>query len=60
MLCTDNVNCPVGGGGVGTRGRDLTNFEIFLSNSPGWETKVSIKSVKKAPTPGGKSNLRLT
>ena len=51
-----NVN-PVGGGGGGgvrARGGDLTNFKIFRSNSPGWETKGQSESVKKAPTQGEK------
>ena len=47
-----NVN-PVGGGGVQARGRDLTNFKIFWSNSPGWETKGQSK-VSKNPHPRGK------
>ena len=48
-----NVN-PVGGGGerVQARGRDLTNFKIFWSNSPGWETKGQSK-VSKNPHPRG-------
>ena len=48
-----NVN-PVGGGGVRVRGGDLTNFKIFLSNSPGWETKGQSK-VSKKPPPQGKN-----
>ena len=47
-----NVN-PVGGGGVQARGRDLINFKIFWSNSPGWETKGQSK-VSKNPHPRGK------
>ena len=47
-----NVN-PVGGG-VRARGGDLTNFEIFWSNSPGWETKGQSK-VSKKPPPQGKN-----
>ena len=45
-----NVN-PVGGGGGGVRARggDLTNFEIFGSNSPGWETKGRSKVSKRPP-----------
>ena len=47
-----NVN-PVGwggeGGGVRTRGGDLTNFGIFGSNSPGWETKGRSKVSKRPP-----------
>ena len=49
-----NVN-PVGGGGVRARGGDLTNFEIFGSNSPGWETKGRSKVSKKPPPLGKKS-----
>ena len=45
---------PVGGGGVQARGRDLTNFKIFWSNSPGWETKGQSK-VSKKPPPQGKN-----
>ena len=49
-----NVN-PVGeGGGVRARGGDLTNFKIFRSNSPGWETKGQSK-VSKKPPPQGKN-----
>ena len=47
-----NVN-PVGGG-VRARGGDLTNFKIFRSNSPGWETKGQSK-VSKKPHPRGKN-----
>ena len=52
-----NVN-PVGGGGGGgvrARGGDLTNFKIFRSNSPGWETKGQSKVSKKPPPQGKKS-----
>ena len=53
-----NVN-PVGGGGGGggvrARGGDFTNFEIFGSNSPGWETKGPSKVSKKPPPQGKKS-----
>ena len=51
-----NVN-PVGGGGGGVRARggDLTNFKIFRSNSPGWETKDQSKVSKKSPPQGKKS-----
>ena len=52
-----NVN-PVGGwGGEGVRARggDLSNFEIFGSNSPGWETKGRSKVSKKPPPQGKKS-----
>ena len=50
-----NVN-PVGGGGrVRARGGDLTKFEIFLLNSPGWETKGRSKVSKKIPPQGKKS-----
>ena len=51
-----NVN-PVrgGGGGVRARGGDLTNFKIFWSNSPGWETKGQSKVSKKPPPQGKKS-----
>ena len=48
-----NVN-PVGVGGVRARGGDLTNFKIFRSNSPGWETKGQSK-VSKKPPPQGKN-----
>ena len=48
-----NVN-PLGGGGVRARGGDLTNFEFFGSNSPGWETKGRPK-VSKKPPPQGKN-----
>ena len=48
-----NVNPVGGGGGVQARGRDLTNFKIFWSNSPGWETKGQSK-VSKNPHPRGK------
>ena len=44
---------PRGGGGVRARGGDLTNFKIFGSNSPGWETKGQSK-VSKKPPPQGK------
>ena len=49
-----NVN-PVGGGGVRARGGDLTNFKLFRSNSPGWETKGQSKVSKKPPPQGKKS-----
>ena len=51
-----NVN-PVRGGGVGVRARggDLTNFKIFWSNSPGWETKGQSRESKKPPPQGEKS-----
>ena len=50
-----NVN-PLGGGGeVRARGGDLTNFKIFGSNSPGWETKGQSKVSKKPPPQGKKS-----
>ena len=52
-----NVN-PVGtgggGGGLRAKGGDLTNFKIFGSNSPGWETKRPSK-VSKKPHPRGKN-----
>ena len=48
-----NVN-PVGGG-VRARGGDLTDFKIFRSNSPGWETKVQSK-VSKKPLPQGEKS----
>ena len=48
-----NVN-PAGGGGGRARGGDLTNFKIFRSNSPGWETKGQSK-VSKKPPPQGKN-----
>ena len=48
-----NVN-PVGGG-VWARGGDLTNFEIFGSNFPGWETKGRSK-VSKKPLPQEKKS----
>ena len=41
--------------GVRARGGDLTNFEIFCSNSPGWETKGQSKVSKKPPPQGKKS-----
>ena len=47
-----NVN-PVGGG-VRARGGDLTNFTIFLPNSPGWEKKGQSK-VSRNPPPQGKN-----
>ena len=46
---------PVRGGGVRARGGDLTNFKIFWSNSPGWETKGQSKVSKKPPPQGKKS-----
>ena len=50
-----NVNPVWGGGGeVRARGGDLTNFKIFGSNSPGWETKGQSK-VSKKPPPRGKN-----
>ena len=52
-----NVN-PVGGGGEGgvrARGGDLTSFEIFGSNSTGWETKGRWKVSEKPPPQGKKS-----
>ena len=49
-----NVN-PVGGGGVRARGGDLTNFKIFGSNSPAWETKGQSKVSKKPPPQEKKS-----
>ena len=48
-----NVN-PVGEGGVRAKGGDLTKFENFLSNSPGWETKGQSKVSKKTPPQGKK------
>ena len=49
-----NVN-PLGGGrGVRARGGDFTNFKIFGSNSPGWETKGQ-SEVSKKPPPQGKN-----
>ena len=53
-----NVNPLWGGGGGGVvagKGGDLTNFEIFGSNSPGWETKGRSKVSKKPPPQGKKS-----
>ena len=50
-----NVNPVGGGGGVWARGGDLTNFEIFWSNSPGWESKGQPKVSKKLPPQGKKS-----
>ena len=52
-----NVNPVAGGrgGGVRARGGDFTNFEIFGSNSPGWETKGPSKVSKKPPPQGKKS-----
>ena len=50
-----NVNPMGGGGGVRVRGGDLTDFKIFRSNSPGWETKVQSK-VSKKPLPQGKKS----
>ena len=49
-----NVNPVRGGGGVRVRGRDLTNFKRFWSNSPGLETKGQSK-VSKKPPPQGKN-----
>ena len=51
-----NVN-PVGRGegGVRARGGDLTNFKMFWMKFPRVGNERSIKSVKKAPTPGEKS-----
>ena len=37
------------------RDGDFTNFEIFGSNSPGWETKGPSKVSKKPPPQGKKS-----
>ena len=48
-----NVN-PVEGG-VRASGGDLTNFKIFWSNSPGWETKGQSKVSKRTPPQGKKS-----
>ena len=53
-----NVN-PVWGGGVRARGGDLTNFKIFWSNFPGWETKGQSKVSKKTPSQGKKSKTIL-
>ena len=53
MLCT--YQCKPRGGGVRARGGDLTNFKIFRSNSPGWETKGQSKVSKKPPPQGKKS-----
>ena len=50
-----NVNPVGGGGGVRERGGDLTNFKIFWSNSPRWETKGQSKESKKPPPQGKKS-----
>ena len=44
-----------GGGGVRARGGDLTNFKIFGSKSPGWETKGQSIVSKKTPSQGKKS-----
>ena len=52
VYATIKVN-PVGGG-VRARSGDLTNFKIFWSNSPGWETKGQSK-VSKKPPPRGKN-----
>ena len=57
-LCNAPINVnPVGGGGAGVRARggDLTNFKIFFIKFPRVGNERSIKSVKKAPTPGEKS-----
>ena len=53
-LCTYQCK-PRGGEGVRARGGDLTNFKIFQSNSPGWETKGQSKVSKKPPPQGKKS-----
>ena len=53
-LCTYQCK-PRGGGGVRARGGDLTNFKIFWSNSPGWETKGQSKVSKETPPQGKKS-----
>ena len=50
-----NVN-PVGVGGVGARGGDLTNFKIFWSIFLGWETKGQSKVSKKTPLQGKNLN----
>ena len=60
------VNAPInvnlvggwvaGGGGVRARGWDLTNFKIFWSNSPRWETKGQSKVSKKPPSQGKNLN----
>ena len=51
-----NVNPVGGGGGVRAKGGDLTNFKIFGSNFPGWETKGQSKKSKKPPPQGKNVN----
>ena len=46
---------PINVNALRARGGDLTNFEIFGSNSPGWETKGRSKVSKKPPLQGKKS-----
>ena len=55
FLCTYQCKPRGGGGGVRARGGDLTNFKIFGSNSPGWETKGQSIVSKKTPSQGKKS-----
>ena len=46
---------PVGGGGSAGKGWGFDKFENFLIKFPRVGNERSIKSVKKAPTPGEKS-----
>ena len=56
-LPPESSNAPINVNTVGVlaRGGDLTNFKIFRSNSPGWETKGQSK-VSKKPPPQGKNS----
>ena len=55
LLCTYQCKPRGGGEGVPARGGDLTNFKIFGSNFPWWETKGQSKVSKKTPSQGEKS-----
>ena len=53
MYCTYQCKSRTGGG-VRSRGGDLTNFNIFYQIPQGWKQKVNQKMSKK-PYPRGKN-----
>ena len=55
FLCLCTYQCKPREGEVRARGGDLTNFRNFWIKFPRVGNEKSIKSVKKAPTPGEKS-----